>query len=144
MIGRWPKDLQDCGGWFKNINRNQCGLRGLCDRHYDHSNDCDTNVSQGMVMDCGGDSFTHRVVALFVDVNALLSLELANPKLENIEQWDPEFAVPQGPLHMRVHNNALYWTDTRNKVPLRAQEFQIGFRMPIEAMSLPVYMQLSC
>jgi hypothetical protein len=93
-----------------------------------------TNVSQGMVMDCGGDSFTHRVVAVFLDVNVLLSLELANSKLENIEQWNTEVAVASSPLQMRVHNNALYWTDTRNKVPLRAQEFQIGFRMPIEAL----------
>lgn len=100
-----------------------------------------TNVSHGMVLDCGGEAFTHRVVSVCVDVNGLLGLELAEKALELCGSDGPSAEVTSHE-HVRmacsyeygVDGFAFVWSDRRAVVVSEGRSFEVGFRVSQEAL----------
>lgn len=98
-----------------------------------------TNVSDGVSLDCSGEAYTHRVVAITLDVNALLSLDLAEEAMQrfpdgptNIWRCEDPFV---GFAFLRMENDDVCWGNEQRVIENNNRKYEIAFRISADALA---------
>ena len=98
-----------------------------------------TNMSDGVSLDTSREAFTHKVVAISLNVNALLCLALAEEAMQSLphgptETWNCKPSTFNTFAINRLVNNDIYWGDAAHTIVNEQRTWQIAFRMQASAL----------
>jgi hypothetical protein len=98
-----------------------------------------TNVSDGVSLDCSGEAYTHRVVAITLDVNALLSLDLAEEAMQRFPDGPTNIWRCEEPFtafgFLRMQNDDVCWGHDERIIENNNRKYEIAFRITADALA---------